>query len=92
MIRARAKGWITSTAIPTRMIMGVGIITITAIIVTVIAIRAAMRITSMSIVTSTSTIRRIRPVWIKPRVALAEAGPMVGAMTVPPLLLAAAAK
>ncbi len=46
---------------PTPMIMGVGIITITTVIV--IAMLAAMRITNMSIVTA--TIRHIRPVRIQ---------------------------
>ena len=59
-----------NTAIPTRMIMGVGIITITAIIVTAIAMIAAMRITSMG--------HRITPVRIKPREAVAYAAVYLG--------------
>ena len=70
MIRARAKGWIMSTAIPTRMIMAVGIITITAIIVTAIAMITAMRITR--------TGHRITPVQIKPREAVAYAAVYLG--------------
>ena len=62
MIRARAKGWIMSTAILTRMIMGVSIVTITAVMVTLTVI--TMRITSMGIVTITT--RRTKPVWMKP--------------------------
>ena len=71
---------------PTRMIMGVGIITITTVIV--IAMLAAMRITNMSIVTA--TIRHIRPVQIKPSPHFHNLHGLRGA--VPPLLLAAAAK